>query len=178
MKSLEDKLGHLLKDVAYLKATAKSVNLIGRSANKAQIISLPNIYPAGLPCKSSAEVEALENFLKNSNTETRKLFFQGLLQLGGSKPGDIIREVLRTLLSNRAALEYSYQGEGPNNKAFQPLLICDMTLNVVRANPQYHEYTSNSFKVIVENWLRNANKRLVTEGKNRRRAPARAADYV
>nr|XP_018907291.1 PREDICTED: uncharacterized protein LOC109037206 isoform X2 [Bemisia tabaci] len=172
-----NRLSNLEKDVAYLKATAKSGGLIGQSANKAPIISLANLYPAGLPCKSSVEVEALENFL-NENADTRKKFFQGLLQLGGAKPGDIIREVLRTLLSNRAAKEYSYQGEGSNNKAFQTLLIHDMALHAVRANPQFHDYTASSFKEVVENWLRNASKRLLAEGKKVPRGPQRVPDYV
>lgn len=57
---------------------------------------------------------------------------------------------------------------------YLPLFVTD----VVRANPQFHDYTASAFRELVENWLRNASKRLLAEGKKVPRGPQRVPDYV
>uniref|UniRef100_A0A1Y1L4E9 Uncharacterized protein n=1 Tax=Photinus pyralis TaxID=7054 RepID=A0A1Y1L4E9_PHOPY len=128
-----------------------------RSSTSADI-SLPEDF-ASLPCKSSEELNILENLL--SEKSHFKVLIAHLSQFGGKEVIPKVNALLRKCLTNQLACKYSYLGTRLGKEAFTKLRLKEVIIGAVKTSISI----DNETPVIsaIKEWLKHAPQRVKLE---------------
>nr|CAI5853474.1 unnamed protein product [Callosobruchus analis] len=82
-------------------------------------------------------------------------FINYFAKIGGYKVNEIVKLILRKLMSNYLASLFSWQGK-KQKKAFCCLSVAEVIINAVRSNRTAADATEKEIIDSIKNWLRHA----------------------
>ncbi|KAL2096929.1 hypothetical protein ACEWY4_006136 [Coilia grayii] len=144
----------LLRAVEDLKALVRQNNLLLQALTRRQqpVHELELSDAFQFPMDSVEDLQRVENALKEKCQE--KALTKFLCSLGGCNVGDIVRRILRHILTDSFAIEFNWLGRGGKKLAFASYKICDVprSTQVPRSNVVYRSWTQVATTAITAAW--------------------------
>ncbi|KAL1466868.1 hypothetical protein MTO96_042458 [Rhipicephalus appendiculatus] len=88
-------------------------------------------------------------------------------KFGGISMPDTVKRIMRDMLSDEVASNYSWQG-AKGKLHFRETACCQILLEIAAASPHYQSATTSDVEVVIKSWLRHSKERLI---KKRTSAP-------
>ncbi|KAL2095798.1 hypothetical protein ACEWY4_007979 [Coilia grayii] len=140
----------LLRAVEELKALVRQNNLLLQALTRRQqpVHELELSETFQFPMDTEEDLQRVENTLQDKTQEKALTTF--LSSLGGCNPGDVVRRMLRHILTNRFSLCFNWLGRGGKKLSFAAYKICQ----VVRVAAATHKISASDCEATIKTWLK------------------------
>ncbi|RLU23883.1 hypothetical protein DMN91_004091 [Ooceraea biroi] len=111
--------------------------------------------PVNLPLSTQADLDILETYLKNSQNVSTMCSY--LATLGGRDITSKTNRILKYLLTDKVASNYSFYGKRMNKSPFSSLKCCSVVLQSVKSTSSH---TEKEIEDVIKVWLKHAPQRI------------------